>query len=223
MFANENERLQAALDDRAAAYGLLARLFNREIDENLLEALRALPFPTDTGSDDLDAGNRLMGGYLAHAGDGARRELAVDFARLFIVRRRSERTAPYPNESVYTSEEHRVMDRARDEVRALYRAEGLEAADAVRLGEDHIALELEFMQTLAARTAACDEDAEGAAARRELAAKQARFLDEHLLNWTPVFADVMAETAQTGFYQGLAKLLVAHLREDRALLAQLAA
>ena len=180
-----DEMLRSALEGRTAAYGLLARLLNREVDEELLAELRALPFvadeavrpndasdpddpgrrdnaadlPTAAYSADLDEGNRLMGGYLAGIGneDGdaqrALTDLAVDFARLFVVRKRSESAAPYPNESVHTSKEHLRMDGARDEVRALFRAEGVRAADAWRLGEDHVALELEFMQTLAARTA----------------------------------------------------------------------
>lgn len=214
-----NEQVSLALADRAAAYGLLSRLFNREIDEELLEGLRALAFPGDTGDATLDEGNRLMGSYLAAAGEDARTELAVDFARLFIVRRRSTRTAPYPNESVHTSEEHIVMDRARDEVRAVYRAEGLQASDAVRLGDDHIALELEFMQVTAERAArACSEGDEEEL--RRLLRVQAAFLDDHLLNWVPSFAAIMEKTARTGFYRGLAKLLVAQVRDDRELVGQ---
>lgn len=211
-----NEQVSLALADRAASYGLLARLFNREVDEELLEGLRALPFPDDTGSASFDEANRLMGSYLAAADERTRTELAVDFARLFVVRRRSTRTAPYPNESVHTSEEHLVMDRARDEVRALYRAEGLRASDAARLGEDHIALELEFMQVGAQRAAAAYDEGDGEELRRLLDV-QAAFLDEHLLNWVPSFAATMEQVARTGFYRGLAKLLVAHLREDRTL------
>lgn len=215
-----NEQVSLALADRAASYGLLARLFNREVDEELLEGLRALPFPDDTGSAPFDEANRLMGSHLAAADEHTRTELAVDFARLFVVRRRSTRTAPYPNESVHTSEEHLVMDRARDEVRALYRAERLRASDAARLGEDHIALELEFMQVMAERTAtACNEGDEEEL--RRLLDVQAAFLDDHLLNWVPAFAETMEEAARTDFYRGLGKLLVEHLREDRALVSRL--
>ena len=247
-----DEMLRSALEGRTAAYGLLARLLNREVDEELLAELRALPFaadeavrpndasdaddpgrrdntadlPTAAYSADIDEGNRLLGGYLAGIGneDGdaqrALTDLAVDFARLFVVRKRSESAAPYPNESVHTSTEHLRMDGARDEVRSLFRAEGVRAADAWRLGEDHVALELEFMQTLAARTVeAASANDEGAA--DDLLSKQTSFLDRHLLNWVPVFAETMERTARTDFYRGVALLLVAHLHEDRALVEQL--
>ena len=83
-----------------------------------------------------------------------------------------------------------------------------------------MALELEFMQTLAARTAeaASANDEETA---DDLLSKQASFLDRHLLNWVPAFAEAMGRTARTDFYRGVALLLVAHLREDRALVKQL--
>lgn len=218
-----NDALHAALEDRAATYGLLARLFNREVDEALLEGLRALPFPADTGRPDLDEGARLMGAYLAAAHDDARTELAVDFARLFLVRKRSTRVACYPNESVHTSDERITMGDARDEVRALYLREGLKAADATRLGDDHIALELEFMQALAARSLACapGDEADDGTKWRETLAAQAAFLDGHLLNWVPAFADLMADAAQTDFYRGLAAMLAAFLRDDRAFVEEL--
>ena len=116
-----------------------------------------------------------------------------------------------------------TMGDARDEVRALYLRERLKAADATRLGDDHIALELEFMQALAARSLACasgDEAADGTRWRETLAA-QAAFLDDHLLNWVPAFADLMADAAQTDFYRGLAAMLAAFLRDDRAFVEEL--
>ena len=42
-----DEMLRSALEGRTAAYGLLARLLNREVDEELLAELRALPFAAD--------------------------------------------------------------------------------------------------------------------------------------------------------------------------------
>lgn len=195
-----DETLHAVLVERAAAYGLLARLLNREVDEALLTELRALPATSE---------------LVADLGDDAITQLAVDFARLFIVRDRKAQVAPYPNESVHTSEEHLRMDAARDEVRALFRAAGVKAADSQRLGEDHVALELEFMQVLATRTAEAYRAGDEATAD-ELLAQQADFLDHHLLNWVPSFAGIMEQTARTSFYQGVAKLLVAHLSDDRA-------
>ncbi len=217
--------LLAALDDRAATYALLARLYASEVDAGLLTGLEGMAFPQDSGNEGLDAGARLMNGYLRGAAEDAGRdaatELAVDFCRLFVVRRRSDRDAPYPFESVYTSREHCAMGAARDEVLALYRAAGLEKDEGWKVGEDHVALELEYMATLAGRLAAAvragkgDEGADGPV---ELVGLQATFLDRHLLAWTPRLAQAMGRRAQTDFYRGLARFTVGYLEEDRALL-----
>lgn len=220
--------LLAALDDRAATYALLARLFTSEVDAGLLAGLEGMTFPQDSGNEALDAGARLMNGYLHGAADAGRdimTELAVDFCRLFVVRRRNDRDAPYPFESVYTSREHCAMGAARDEVLALYRAAGLEKDDGWKVGEDHIALELEYMATLAGRLAATvrADNGEGADIQGadKLVALQADFLDRHLLSWTPRLAEAMGKRAKTDLYRGLACFTVGYLEEDRTLLHRL--
>ena len=169
----------------------------------------------------LGSGARLIGDYLAQhpASDDEATctELAVDFARLFVVRSRSEKHAAYPFESVYTSEGHHTMDRARDEVRALYRAAGLARDERWNVGEDHVALELEFMAELSRRAeaaCACGDDA----ALDDVLRRQASFLDAHLLSWVGLLAQAMEAVAHTPFYRGLARFLVGWLRDDRTFL-----
>lgn len=200
-----DETLQGALKERAAAYGLFARLLNREVDEKTLVELRALP---------------VLAECLDEPEDDAITWLAVDFARLFIVRDRDARVAPYPNESVHTSKDHARMDVARDEVRAIFRAAGVRVVGSQRLGEDHVALELEFMQILAERMAQAAAIGDEEAAD-ELLAQQAAFLDAHLLNWVPAFADIVVATARTRFYRRVARLLKEHLHEDRSFVREL--
>lgn len=168
----------------------------------------------------LGSGARLIGDYLAQhpasEDEATRTELAVDFARLFVVRSRSEKHAAYPFESVYTSEGHHTMDRARDEVRALYRAAGLARDERWNVGEDHIALELEFMAELSRRAeATCIP---GDAALDDVLRQQASFLDAHLLSWVGLLAQAMEAVARAPFYRGLARFLVGWLRDDRAFL-----
>lgn len=214
--------LLAILDDRAATYALLARLLASEVDADLLSGLVGMAFPEDAGNPAIDEGSRLMNGYLRQAasrqGDDVVTELAVDFCRLFVVRRRNEKDAAYPFESVYTSTEHTTMAGARDDVRAIYRAAGLEKDEDLHIGDDHIALELEYMAEVARQAAAA---ARGGEAFDGQLALQATFLDSHLLNWVPRFSDAMERHAQTDFYRGLARFLTGYLEDDRALLGEL--
>ena len=126
-------------------------------------------------------------------------------------------SAAYPFESVYTSEKRLLMQDARDEVLAIYRAAGLDKKESWKEGEDHIALELEFEQVLANRTTEAlkrgDED-EAAA----LLTTQQNFLNDHLISWVPMMTADMKRFAQTDLYQGLAYLTDGFLETDRAFL-----
>lgn len=211
--------LIGALEDRAATYGLISRLFGREADESLLAELDRLPWGA-AGDEALDEGGRLVRAYLDGRGPDARTELAVDFARLFVVRTAKTKDAPYPYESVHTSEERITMADARDQVRAIYREEGLEAGAALHVPEDHIALELEFEQKMCLRAIDALRAGDDGEARRLLVRSQ-EFLREHLLSWTAPFFDAMERTARTGFYQGLAGFTAGFLADDARFLEDL--
>lgn len=215
----ENTTANDVLVARAQTYALLSRLFFKEVDEALINQLAAIRLPMDSPNDTTAQGARLMMSYLAHRPDDAATQLAVDFARLFLVRTRSTKKAAYPFESVYTTIDHTTMGNARDAVVALYRKAGLDASDSWNLGEDHIALELEYVATLAQRSA--DAFAQGNTNEaRELLKQQKSFLDAHLLRWTPAFVEAMIHDAQTDFYHGLALMLAGVLEDDSALLVE---
>lgn len=214
-----NTELLGALEERGATYGLLGRLYNREVDEDLLKELRRLSW-TASGEGRLAEGAHLMGEYLASCAAPAQTELAVDFARLFLVRTSKTKDAPYPYESVYTSDEHITMADARDAVLASYREEGLSKCASWHLAEDHLALELEFEQVLCTRTINALRTGDEAEAQR-LLNKQGEFLTQHLLSWTEPFFEAMEHTAHTSFYRGLARFTEGFLEEDNHFLASL--
>lgn len=202
--------LREELAWRSGVYGLLARLFEREVDEELLASLRSEGFLADALARDEAESSEA----------GLRDALAVDFARLFIVRSRGTKHAAYPFESVY-SPARRTMGDARDDVVACYRAAGLGKSDGWRVSEDHIALELDFMRVLGERAieALATGDADGAA---DALKRQRDFLERHLLAWVPAFAEEMGRQAHTSFYRELAGGTVAFLKEDQGRLALLA-
>ena len=128
-------------------------------------------------------------------------------------------SAAYPFESVYTSERRLMMQEARAEVLQTLRENNLKRGRWTE-GEDHIALELEFMQRMAMRTAealrAGDEDK----AIEQLRTQQ-KFAQDHLLNWLPMMTEDMRRFARTMFYQGLAQLVMGYVEEDADLLEEL--
>lgn len=206
-----------ALKQRAATYALLSRLYAKEVDATLLDELLDSLYPVSTGNPQTDEGNRLIATYLSGIWENTLTELAADYMRVFFGHGYSGHAAAYPFESVYASEKRLLMQDARDEVLALYRAAGLSKRDSWKEGEDHIALELEYLAVLADRAveALCAADTDAAAAWLR---SSYNFLDEHLSNWAPLLTVEMEKFAKTDFYRGLAFLTDGFLETDFELL-----
>lgn len=209
----EGAELVDFMTRRARTYGLLARIFRVEVDGKFLEELRRLKFPTSTGNEHADYGYRAMYNYLKGTWEDTLLDLARDYARTFIGHGNNGRSAAYPFESVHTSEKRLLMQDARDEVLAMYRENLLKKGQEWNDCEDHIALELEFMQVLCNRTAEAlkkgDEDS-----AVELLKTQRAFVGQHLANWVPMFVSDIKYFAQTDLYIGAGEVLLGFIQEE---------
>ena len=195
--AEQEADLVALMDGRARTYGLMARLFLKEVDKAALAELQGMRFPAATGNAKVDEGYHMLYDYLRTSWDDSINELAIDYVRTFIGHGVNGFSAAYPFESVYTSERRLMMQEARAEVLQTLRENNLKRGSWTE-GEDHIALELEFMQRMAMRIA-----------------------QDHLLNWLPMMTEDMRRVSRTMFYQGLAQLVMGYAEEDAAVLDEL--
>lgn len=202
---------------RAATYALLARLFREELDEVAVGLLSTMRFPAATGNEKVDEGVRLIVGYLSNAFENILVDLAVDYARTFLGGGLDGHSTAYPYESVYTSKKRLLMQDAYSEVLAQYRRQGIVREEGCNILEDHVSLELEFMQVLSSRVAEKlrQDDEESAWV---LLNDQRAFLSEHLLNWIGRFCADMRSFSKTDFYRGLSLYLEGYVRSDAALL-----
>ena len=213
----ENQ-LVGIMEHRATSYGLFARLFASELDLPLLEGLSEFA-AQDWGEQ--DAGQVEMMSYLLEkAGDLAatRQELAVDFAQLFLIHGAHETVAPYPFESAYASPEGALTSDARADFKHRYRAFGLVASEGWNVGEDHIALELQYMQYLSQLVRSALVEGDNRAADVAFG-ESLSFMVDHMRRWVPVFCNRMAGRAKTAFYHGLAVALDTYLEQDAEFLA----
>ena len=209
----EGRELVDFMTRRARTYGLLARIFRVEVDGKFLEELRHLRFPTSTGNEHVDYGYRTMYNYLKGTWEDTLLDLARDYARTFIGHGNNGRYAAYPFESVHTSEKRLLMQDARDEVLAIYRANLLKKGEEWNDCEDHIALELEFMQVMSERTAkALKEGKEDEAV--EMLKTQRAFVGQHLANWVPMFVSDIKYFSQTDLYIGAGELLLGFVQTE---------
>ena len=209
----EGRELVDFMTRRARTYGLLARIFRVEVDGKFLEELRHLRFPTSTGNEHVDYGYRTMYNYLKGTWEDTLLDLARDYARTFIGHGNNGRSAAYPFESVHTSEKRLLLQDARDEVLAIYRANLLKKGEEWNDCEDHIALELEFMQVMSERTAkALKEGKEDEAV--EMLKTQRAFVGQHLANWVPMFVSDIKYFSQTDLYIGAGELLLGFVQTE---------
>lgn len=215
----EDVNLIDLMKSRAQAYGMLARLFREEVDLATLRELQGMRFPTATGNATVDEGYHQLFEYLRRAWEDSVTELAIDYVRTFIGHGVNGYSAAYPYESVYTSERRLLMQEARAEVLATLRENELKRGDWNE-AEDHIALELEFMQRMALRAAeALTDGAEDEAVAYLRTSYE--FLENHLLNWVPMLVTDMRLHSKTLFYQGLGQLTLGTIEEDGAVLREL--
>ena len=207
------EELIALLEQRASTYGMIARLYRTEIDEELLWEMHGMLYPTATGNADVDEGYRLIATFLSNLWSDSLTQLSIDYVQCFIGHGIDVYSAAYPFESVYTSEKRLMMQDARDEVLAVYRAYGVDKSETWKDSEDHIALELEFMQLLCNRTIEAlregDEDS-----ANNLLQTQKNFLADHLLAWVPMMLADLKKFAKTDMYKGLGYLTGGFLDTD---------
>lgn len=182
--------------DRMLTYQLLSSLYLIEVSAEVLDQLRQTPsLPSGKLAD-------FIGGLSTQNLEEMRTDAAADYARLFLGMS-AQPVAPY--ESVFTSPEHLLMQDARDEVLAVYRAEGFAYAGEDNLPEDHIGTELEFMALLCQKQIDALEGGNTDEVQR-LSEVQKTFVQDHLAVWLPEFCDQVEQRAQTLFYAGLAEI-----------------
>lgn len=212
--------LSQIMQARTAMYGLLSRVFIKEVDEQFLEELKHMTYPQNSDNQQINEAFKEIYSYMRHLREDSLDQLSIDYNRTFIGSGILNGNAAFPYESVYTSEKALVMQEARDEVLALYKSEGITKRSEWTDPEDHISLELEFMQTLAQRTfdALIADDPAADDRARALIVTQYHFLTDHLLRWISRFLLDVTRFCETSFYAGFAKLTKAYLTDDKLLL-----
>ena len=184
----------------------LIRLNDRELDAEIIVALRESAFPHCLAlQPDGQAGLLACINMSAAVwGDIPLDDLAADFAAIYL--NNSFGASPY--ESVWISDDHLACAAPMFELRDLYAQAGLQAADWRSRFDDHFVLQLEYLRRVLA----------GAKANPE---KLASFIDEHIGYWFPDFAQRVSMQCNTPFYAALSELTHVWLIRFRELLDEL--
>lgn len=202
---NTAEDMQAFLSARRYLYMLFQSLLGNEPTEELLAAID-LDFAREAfaeiGMVQTDSVARLF----SSLGELSSDDLKSEYTRLFIG---PEELKAAPWESVFVSGDGTLFTAETLTVRKFYKAQGFIPAEYPHVADDHIAIELDFMAKLAARALEDHNSDEGKVA---LEASE-KFLQEHLLEWVPLYLDKAKETHAL-FYPILVEVLYDYLKED---------
>lgn len=136
--------------------------------------------------------------------------LASEYVRLLV----GPAALPAPPwESVYRDSQRTIMTKTTLDVRNAYRAQGFIPRLYPRVPDDHVALELDFLASLADETVdACER--EDAAGCRAVLEASARFVEQHLGTWVGAFACDMREKGDSVFYATVAEALASFVAAD---------
>jgi TorA maturation chaperone TorD len=222
------DELIAANDNRQAVYSFLARMYAVEISKDTLKDLtekrdlwlKLAEDPEVRGTEVAEGFKSLaeyVGALKESETDKVLMELAAEYAGLFLGIRQMP---PHPSESVYTSRERLIMQKARDDVLMIYRRMGLEKFDKFREPEDHIAIELQFMMHMCGKTSQSLKDEKNGEAKKYLEV-QRDFLNEHLVKWVPMFVDDILKGARREFYKAVAKITRGYVKLDKEVVLEM--
>lgn len=228
----EKEEAAATRDwcaDRAAIYAALAELYSRPLTEKWLTWFVSPDFPgfvrSFAAGDSTDSA--LLEEGLTELRESAKgksiaqlvRELQAEHSFLFIL---GARETVHPYASVYLSEWKRVMGEAWEKARLFMHEAGFglpEESENKQL-EDHLSVELEFMQLLCKAAGKATRRKKGDRFRETLGLQES-FLREHLLTWVPKYCADVVRVSQHPFYRAMAKITMAFLTLESAALKQL--
>jgi putative dimethyl sulfoxide reductase chaperone len=144
------------------------------------------------------------------------RTLSFEYNRLFVG---PERLLCAPYESVHRKDRSEiemgmVLGPSVIDVRRRYAESGLEITKSFRDLPDHIGVELEFMHYLCSKELETDRPEEWESLRR----MQSEFFEFHLVPWTSLFADKVAENTTSPFYRKVAVLLKEFMNDEEQFL-----
>ena len=195
---------EAACDD----LGQLILLHDREPDAKLLDLLKSADYPeslnlkleSERAIDALELTAHVMN--TLEVNDALLDELAADYASVYL----NHVIRASPMESVWIDDEGLTHQEPMFQVRDYLRRHGLQAEDWRKRSDDHLVIQLRFIQHLLS-----EGELETAA----------NFMDEHLLRWLGHFCERVATRCATSWFASAAILTHAWCEDLRDLLAEI--
>lgn len=192
------------LKEERYIFNLLKQIFWAEPAKEFLRDIQNVQIIPE--EDEIDRGLNLITETVKSNNsrlDEYQNDLSLEFARLFI----GPKNPPaIPYASFYLSESKTIMSNVTIDVRKMYLDAGMAVQNLYSIPDDHIGIELEFLQYLTEKIIDLFEHGRREDASRLYEMREA-FLNDHIASWIPYFADKVIESTQEDFYKGAACIL----------------
>lgn len=217
----EYTEIHHLLELRTFAYDILKNVFLAEPTRALIEQFQAGVlefFPFKAENPQLIEGIEQVNQYFqTFTMDQHFEALHWDYTRMFI----GPYEIPAPIwESAYVNKDGLLFQEETLRVRRLYLKNNFLSLQHGREADDHLGLELDFMYQLNKMAVDLTEEEKIDELYRSLL-DQKYFLQEHLLNWTPIFCEKVSKHSKTDFYKGMVKILTGFLNIDKLCVEEL--
>lgn len=195
------------------AFTFLSKAFYEPPTSDLLNSIVTddlfADWPLESASPETQAGLNQLRAFCRQWEHSQLADLKRDYASLFIGP--NHLLAP-PWESVYRSKDHLIFERQTFEVQQQYEKFGMTVQHSYVEPDDHIGLELRFAAHLCglALFALNKDDSDLLTMALN---GLGRFLNDHLLRWTPEFLGLVLNSAHTPYYKGIGHLTLGCLQQ----------
>lgn len=201
MTAGQKTEMAEHASQRSTIYGLLARVYRKELTPELLRQIKDPQFLGVLSG----LGVKLDDEFLSRPEKDLIEDLAVEYTRLFL----GPGKHVSPHESVHHDIQGgdwgKLWGKSTVEVRAFVKTLGLKYKEDDHSIPDHISVEFEMMQKVIEKEAEeweKNNNDEGLA----LLKIEKKFIEEHLIKWIPVFCSKVIAQADHAFYREIAEL-----------------
>jgi len=201
MTAGQKTEMAGQAAQRSTVYGLLSRVFRKELTPELLRQIKDPQFMGVF----YGLGVQLDDEFFSRPEEDLIEALAVEYTRLFLGPGRHVS----PHESVHHDLQGgdwgKLWGKSTVEVKKFVETLGLKYKEDDHSIPDHVSVEFEMMQKVIEKEAAEWGKGSNAEALSFLKIEK-MFIDDHLIQWIPVFCDKVIAQADHAFYREIAEL-----------------
>ena len=213
--------VEIILANRAFLYGVVARGFVEEMDDDFASILRSDHARREMGIVDIDGTDALEERFEAvveavKARDACEK-IAHEYVKIFVG---PATLKADPWESVHLTGKRMLFQPNVLAVRESYREAGFASASERRVSDDFIGTECDFLAKLASRSLALFQKNDCEACKRDLE-RSRRFLNEHLLTWIDSLSKKIELHYPGAFYGAFTRFAVCVVRRDSAILDEI--